>query len=133
LFGFLPNIKGFKHMKTGLKAAIILGLLALVLLPQVAGAVSLDLGISYVTATGLGTKDVRTTIASIINVMLGLLGVVAVVIILIGGFKWMTAMGNTENVDKAKKLIFQGIIGLVIILSAYAIANFVITSLLNAT
>ena len=120
-------------MKTGLKAAIILGLLAVVLLPQVAGAVSLDLGISYVTATGLGTKDVRTTIASIINVMLGLLGVIAVVIILIGGFKWMTAMGNTENVDSAKKLIFQGIIGLVIILSAYAIANFVVISLLNAT
>jgi hypothetical protein len=120
-------------MKTGLKAAVILGLLGLILLPQVAGAVSLDIGITYVTATGLGTKDVRETVASIINVMLGLLGVVAVGIILIGGFKWMTAMGNTENVDKAKKLIFQGVIGLVIILSAYAIANFVLTSILRAT
>lgn len=120
-------------MKTGFKAAIIFGLLGLILLPQVAGAISLDIGMQYTSAIGLGTKDVRETIASIINVLLGLLGIIAVGIILIGGFKWMTAMGNTENVDKAKKLIFQGIIGLVIILSSYAIANFVLTSILRAT
>jgi len=120
-------------MKTGLKVAVIFGLLGLLLLPQVVGAISLDVGWEQTSAIGLGTRDVRETIASIINVMLGLLGIVAVVIILIGGFKWMTAMGNTENVDKAKKLIFQGIIGLVIILSAYAIANFVLSSLLRVT
>lgn len=128
-----PNIEGFKHMKTGLKVAVILGLLGLLLLPQVVGAISLDIGMQYTSAIGLGTKDVRVTVASIINVLLGLLGIIAVGIILIGGFKWMTAMGNTENVDKAKKLIFQGIIGLVIVLSAYAIANFVLTSILSAT
>lgn len=83
-------------------------------------------------ALGLGTKDIRTTIAAIINVALGLLGIVAVVIVLLGGFKWMTAGGEQGKVDEAKKLITQGIVGLAIIMSAYAIAQFVITSLENA-
>lgn len=81
----------------------------------------------------LGTRDIRETVASIINVALSLLGIVAVVIILAGGFTWMTAAGNEEKVDKAKKMIFAGIIGLAIILSAYAIARFVISSLITAT
>lgn len=92
-----------------------------------------DLGIEYPKSIGLGTQDVRTTASQIIKVALGLLGVVAVVIILIGGFTWMTAGGNTEKVDEAKKWIFSGIIGLAIILSAYAIAFFVLKQLTIAT
>ncbi|MBI5022709.1 MAG: hypothetical protein HZC05_00890 [Candidatus Magasanikbacteria bacterium] len=91
------------------------------------------LGINYGKATGLGEKDVRNTVASIINVALGLLGIVAVVIILIGGFEWMTAGGNEEKTGEARNRIFAGIIGLAIILSAYAIATFVINSLTKAT
>ena len=92
-----------------------------------------DLGLQYGAVTGLGSTDIRTTIARIIRVAMGLLGIVAVVIILIGGFTWMTAGGNEEKVGEAKKWIFAGIIGLAIILSAYALANFVINSLVNAT
>ena len=98
-----------------------------------AQATSLDLGIDYGSYTGLGSKDPRQTIAQIINIALSLLGIVAVVIILAGGFTWMTAGGNEENVDKARKMIFAGIIGLAIILSAYAIARFVIDRLVQAT
>jgi len=83
--------------------------------------------------TGLGTQDLRVTIASIIRTAMGLLGIVAVVIILIGGFTWMTAGGNEEKVAEAKKWIFAGVIGLAIILSAYALASYVISSLLTAT
>lgn len=81
----------------------------------------------------LGNKDLRTTIGNIINVALSLLGVIAVVIILIGGFKWMTAGGSDDKVEEAKKMIFQGVIGLAIILSAWAIAIFVLNSLSSAT
>lgn len=91
------------------------------------------LGLSYGAETGLGTADVRSTIASIIRVAMGLLGIVAVVIILVGGFKWMTAGGNDDQVGEAKKWIFSGVIGLVIILSAYALASFIITQLVDAT
>jgi len=87
----------------------------------------------FQTGTGLGNKPLTATIASLINVVIGFLGIVAVVMILIGGFMWMTAGGSEEKIKKAKALIFQGIIGLVIILASYAIATFVISSLLDAT
>jgi hypothetical protein len=83
--------------------------------------------------TVLGQQDVRSTIAQIINVALGLLGVISVVIVLGGGFKWMTAGGNEDRVGEAKKMIVAGVIGLAIILSAYAIARFAIGQLSNAT
>ena len=114
-----------------------LGVLSVLLVPAVAGAqsqiTSQDLGIQYGSATGLGSQDVRTTIARIIRTAMGLLGIVAVVIILFGGFKWMTAGGNDEQTGEARKWIFSGIIGLAIILSAYALATYVINSLVSAT
>ena len=79
------------------------------------------------------TQDLPTTIARLINVIMGFLGIIAVIIILIGGFTWMTAGGDENKVGKARKMIFAGIIGLAIILSAFAIARFVISSLLSAT
>lgn len=82
---------------------------------------------------GLGNKDPRAVIAGIINIALGFLGIIAVVIILLGGFKWMTAGGNEEKTGEARKLIFAGIIGLIIILAAWGIASFVINNLYNQT
>jgi hypothetical protein len=92
-----------------------------------------SLGLEKATATGLGSRDIRETIASIINVALSMLGIIVVVIIIYGGFLWMTAGGNEEKVGDAKKWIFGGIIGLVIILASYAIAQFVVTNLVTAT
>jgi len=81
---------------------------------------------------GLGSQDLTTVIAQIIRAILGFLGVVAVVIIIWGGFLWMTSGGETEKVGKARKFIIMGIVGLAIVLSAYAIASFVITALVGA-
>jgi Type IV secretion system pilin len=92
-----------------------------------------ELGLEYPASTGLSSTDVRITVSRIIRVAMGLLGIIAVVIILIGGFTWMTAGGQAEKVEQAKQWIFAGIIGLAIILSAYAIASFVITQLYQAT
>ncbi|QQS60420.1 hypothetical protein IPN41_00325 [Candidatus Falkowbacteria bacterium] len=82
---------------------------------------------------GLGDEDPRDIAASVIRILLGFLGMIAVVIILLGGFKWMTAGGNEEKVGEARKLIIQGAVGLIIILAAFGIANFVINNLLEAT
>ena len=108
---------------------------AILALPATVSAATVNLGLTsdVESALGLGTQDVRVTIARIINVFMGLLGIVAVVIILYGGYLWMTAAGNEDRVEKAKKLIVAGIIGLAIILSAYAIARFLVNSLVNAT
>lgn len=120
-----------KHWLT--RNIIAFTILSLVFVPM-AGALALEVGITEVEEEiELGKRDIRATIASIINVAMGLLGIIAVGIILIGGFQWMTAGGNEENVEKAKKRIIQGVIGLAIILASWAIARFVLESLVTAT
>ncbi|MFA6993709.1 MAG: hypothetical protein WC268_03890 [Patescibacteria group bacterium] len=121
-------------MKKLLAASSLFLLLGLLVLPNVAGAINAyDLGLNYGTGTGLTHEDLRTTASSIINIALSLLGIIAVVIVIVGGVKWMLAGGNEEKTGEAKNLIGAGVIGLVIILCAYAIAAFVINSLVTAT
>lgn len=70
---------------------------------------------------------------NILSVVLTLLGVIAIIMIVYGGFKWMTSAGSDEKIKEAKKLITAAIIGLLIILMAYAITQFVINSFYSAT
>lgn len=91
-----------------------------------------DLGLDDANP-GLGDADVKDIVNNIIGVILGFLGLIAVVLILIGGFMWMTAGGNEDRVATGRKYIINGVIGLIIILAAYAIASFVITNLQTAT
>ena len=121
-------------MKNLVKLGLSLALIGVLVLPALASASTMTPGLEYVGPyIGLGTQDIRVTIANIIRVAMGLLGIVAVVIILVGGFKYMTAMGNDDAIKSAKKLIFSGVIGLVLILTSYAIATFVINSIIGAT
>ncbi|MCF6276282.1 MAG: hypothetical protein L3J07_00360 [Candidatus Magasanikbacteria bacterium] len=83
--------------------------------------------------TELGTQDIRVTIAKIIRTLLGLLGVLAVSIVLYGGFVYMTAGGSEDKLGQAKKIIINGVIGLVIVMSSFAITQFVLSSLSDAT
>lgn len=84
--------------------------------------------------TGIGqTSDLKGTIATLINVVLGFLGILAVVFIIIGGFKMMTAAGNEDQSASGKQAITNGIIGLVVIFAAWAIASFVIGQLQSST
>lgn len=83
--------------------------------------------------TGLGDRDPREIAAAVIRVMLGFLGIIAVVIILFAGFLWMTAAGNEDKISQAKGMMSAGVIGLIIILAAFGIATFVMNALVNAT
>ncbi len=127
-----------QRLKKAAAFATTLGLAAVLAAPAVVFAADdlnqNDLGVGAIQSTiKLGSGDVRQTAARIINVALGFLGIVAVVIVLLGGFKWMIAGGNDEKTGEAKKLIVSGIIGLAIILSAWAITSFVISRLITAT
>lgn len=83
---------------------------------------------------GLGTPTPLTTIiGSIINVALGFLGVVFLVLLIYAGFLWMTASGDKTKVEKAQDMIRQAIIGLVVIIAAFSISNFVLNSLVNVS
>lgn len=78
---------------------------------------------------GLPNTDIRIFIARIIQVALGFVGTILFVIMLYGGWLWMTAGGNSEQIDKAKKVLINACIGLGIILMAYGITVFIIRSL----
>jgi len=87
----------------------------------------------FTDSTGLGQADLKSTIGNLIRVFLGFLGIIAVVMVLLGGFKWMTASGNDEKVQDAKKLLVAGIVGLAIILSADAITTYFISFIIDAS
>lgn len=77
-------------------------------------------------SSDLDEEGVRDTVANIIQILLGFIGLIAVLIILYGGFIWMTSAGNEDKVTKARATITAGIIGLAIIIVAYALTSFVV-------
>ena len=75
---------------------------------------------------GAGFKpntDLKLTIASIIQALLGFLGIIFFILILWGGFQWMTSGGNEQKIDAAKKRITSAVIGLALVMMSYAIAR----------
>lgn len=85
-------------------------------------------------AAGFGEpKTIPEIIGTIIASLLSLLGVVFLVLVIYGGFLWMTSGGNEIKVLKAKKTLIQATIGLIIIVSAYSITYFVLSALGSAT
>lgn len=116
--------------------------LALVALPMVSLAQT-D-GVTDPSVTGFGTQDLAgdvglgdtdliTLVQNIIRIILGLLGLIAVILILYGGFMWMTAAGNDDQITKAKGIMKAAIIGLIVIFAAWAVAEFVISRMMTAT
>ena len=67
-----------------------------------------------------------TAVATVVRTALAFMGAAILIVILYSGFRWMTAGGNEEQVTEAKKWLINGVIGMVLILLAYAIAYFVI-------
>ena len=81
---------------------------------------------------GLGSGDPRIIIASIIRVLLGFLGILAVGYIMYAGFLWMTSDGDEGKIETAKNILKNAFIGLIIILASFGIASFVISKLYGA-
>lgn len=82
--------------------------------------------------SGTPRECLMTVIAGVINAVLGTMGIVFVILMLYAGFLWMTAGGDTKNVDKAKTLLKNAIVGVFILIGAFAISSFVLGSLSGA-
>ncbi|MBI4139202.1 hypothetical protein HY479_03570, partial [Candidatus Uhrbacteria bacterium] len=105
-----------------------------VLATAVPASAQIETGLNEVGQTvKLSATDPRVIATNIINVALGLMGIILVVLILYGGFVYMTSGGEAEKVDRAKKIIRNAIIGVILVLSSWGIARFVIERLLQAT
>jgi magnesium-transporting ATPase (P-type) len=79
------------------------------------------------TAQG-NTSDIplTTQIANITNTMLFAIGVVAVIMLIVGGFRYIFSGGNSQSVNAAKDTILYAVIGIVVAILAYAIVNFIL-------
>jgi drug/metabolite transporter (DMT)-like permease len=73
-------------------------------------------------------KDLTVAIYNIITIVLSFLGVLFVIMIIYAGFLWMMDSGESKNTEKATKILYNSVIGLIIIVAAYIITYFVVQS-----
>ncbi len=78
-----------------------------------------------------GEISLADAVGRIIGVFLSFLGVIFFMLVVYGGFMWMTAAGNNDRVETAKKIIANAALGLIIVLSAYIITHLVTTEFSN--
>ena len=95
-----------------------------------------DSGLDYVekyrdSTIGSNQQDAMPIISVIINVVIGLIGLVAVIMIIVGGIMYTSSQGNPDKVKQAKDIILYSIVGLVVALLAFAVVNFVLTNVFN--
>lgn len=101
---------------------------------QAPADVAQDFGLNENFDIAVGQKtDLKDTVADVINIILGFLGIVAVILIMYAGWLYLTARGNEDQVKKAKLILRNALIGLVIIFAAWGITAFVINQLRGAT
>ena len=80
------------------------------------------------SAGASGEKSLGERIQTIVNIMLFILGAIAVIMIVIGGIKYTTSNGDSSAITSAKNTILYSVVGLVVAILAYAIVNFVLTA-----
>lgn len=129
-------------MNKGCKIKIILFVLTILLLPlckAANGQKSIDniikdkrTIVAYRAGYDTSTFKIAELQATYLKAVLSFLGVVFLVLIIYGGFVWMKAQGNAEEAGKAKSIIINASIGLVIVLASYAISEYIIRNLVEA-
>jgi len=131
-FSKKQNIKNLSSLCVGVS------LLSLVLIfgffPEVVSAQGETLiGAEYLGGSGLPSTSPIVIVARIINVILGILGIITTVLIFYAGFLWLTSAGNDDKIDQAKRTISAAVIGLILVLSSYAISRFALRSVYRST
>ena len=88
------------------------------------------------TGTGLGARQsdsqIYARVAQIINIVLGLTGIIATIYLIYGGIKWLRSGGNEQTVTEAKAVIRSAIVGVIVVLSSYVIVNFLVVRIIEA-
>ena len=86
-------------------------------------------GLTIIGGDSATTDSFNTKLQAVLNWIFGIIGIVAVIMIILGGFTMMTSSGDPGKVKKGKDTILYGVIGLVVALLAVVIVNFVITNI----
>lgn len=75
---------------------------------------------------GGGEADLQGNVKNILNTVYFWVAIIAVIVIIIGGVKYMTSQGDASKIKSAKDTILYAIIGLIVTLLAFAITNFIL-------
>ena len=119
-------------MKSLSKTVVVIACLAL-LAPLAASAFQFDPGGTIGTSLGLPKEDAQSVVIRVIQYVLGFLGLIAVILILFGGFRYLTSAGNQEAIDSAKKILRSAVIGLLIVLLSQALFLFIVSLVQRVT
>lgn len=87
-----------------------------------------ECGVNSVQDPNQPEPDLMTTIKNVINAVLGVVGVLAVIVIIIGGIYFIISQGDSAKITRARNTILYGVVGLIVALLAFAIVNFVLSS-----
>jgi hypothetical protein len=84
---------------------------------------------STCTNTNATTTDLNVVIKNVVNVLLFVVGAASVIMIIVGGLRYVTSGGDSGSVNGAKNTILYAVVGIVVAFMAYGIVNFVVTKL----
>jgi len=82
---------------------------------------------------GNKNDDVKVYLKNIVNVLLYVLGAIAVIVIILSGIFYVISAGDSNAVTKAKNTLFYAVVGLVVAILAYAIVNFVLSNIIKVS
>ena len=81
--------------------------------------------VSIVNGITLPAQSAETVLKNVLNIVYGLVGVIAVIVIIIGGINYATSSGDSARVTKGKNLLLYAIVGLAVVFTAFALTNYV--------
>lgn len=101
--------------------------LALIVFPLVSVA-QLSTSVTSVTslAKGTGVTGVKAAIVKVINFFLALVGLLAVIVLIIAGIRYIISLGDESAAEKAKRTILYAVIGLIVVGLSAVIVNFIL-------
>lgn len=116
-------------MKINRKIAVSLITLMIVLLPVLAGAVVTGGLTSPTRPTGVPGGTLLDTITFIVNIILYIVGAIALLMLVYGGFMYIISGGNEDTIEKAKKILTYAIVGVVVVIISYVVVNFLVAEI----
>ena len=120
-----------RYRKTLVAAVLSLAVAAVAVVMPIAlpsASAQFKSGLDAARTDEMSTKPIGTTIGEVVNIFLYFVGAVAVIVVIWGGFQYVTSSGDSQKATTAKNTIMYAVIGLVVAIFAYAIVNFVLTT-----
>ncbi|PIZ95792.1 MAG: hypothetical protein COX80_03610 [Candidatus Magasanikbacteria bacterium CG_4_10_14_0_2_um_filter_33_14] len=81
--------------------------------------------------TGIDQKDFSAVTGNVVNMIFIFVGLIFFALMVYAGLRWMTARDQADKVEKARNTMIAAVIGLIIVVAAYAITNFLQTKIIN--